>query len=249
MVDWYDVNGNEIKIYPPTVVILDSIPSMKPEEVLTDASLDNNMVAGKMAASNSNALKSIVALLETYNITIFGLNHITTKIVTNKYAPRKIQLPGLGDDENLPGGNGWVFMPSYVFKLTSGAELKVDKDFVEGRYTELRILKTRSGFNNKRLKFVLAAKNGFSNPHTLLEFAKENKLLKGGGRGGYSIDSHDASFSLKNFYKLYMGDESFKEAFDTEISEFLSAQVDARYADINDTDATEENLDDEFDDE
>lgn len=103
MADWISITGEDIKIYPPTVVLLDAIPSMKPVEVLTDASLDNNMVAGKMAAANSNALKSIVALLETYNITVIGLNHITTKIVTNKYAVRKVQLPGLGEDENLPG--------------------------------------------------------------------------------------------------------------------------------------------------
>ena len=142
-----------------------------------------------------------------------------------------------------------MFMPSYVFKLSSGAEMKLEKDGVDARVTELRILKTRSGFNNKRLKFMLTAKNGFSNAHTLFNFAKENKLLKGGGRGGFTIESYEKSFSQKSFYKLYMTDEEFKDAFDAEIAEILGAQVTERYADINDeiADPTSEDLDDEFD--
>ena len=95
MVEWTDVEGNDLHIYAPTVIILDSVPAMKPNEVLNDPKLDNNMVAGKMAAANSALLKSIVNMLETYNITLMAINHITTKIVTNSYAPRVVILPGL----------------------------------------------------------------------------------------------------------------------------------------------------------
>lgn len=98
MVEHIDIHGNTVKMYPPTILIVDSIPAMKPKEVLEDSELDNNMVGGKMAAANSNLAKTIVALLEAYNITIFFINHITTKIVTNAYAPKKVQLPGLGVD-------------------------------------------------------------------------------------------------------------------------------------------------------
>lgn len=136
-------------------------------------------------------------------------------------------------------------MPSYIFKLTSGAELKADKDFIEGRYTEVRILKTRSGFNNKRLKFVLTAKNGFSSHLTMLEMAKENKLLKGGGRAGYTFEGCDSAFTLKAFDKKYRTDEAFAEAFNTLIEEFLSAQVTERYTDVDET-AAAVDLDDEF---
>ena len=73
MVEWMDTKGNTIYIYPPTFLIVDSIPSMKPQELLSDPDLDNNMVGGKMAASNSAILKTIVNLLETFNITIFGI--------------------------------------------------------------------------------------------------------------------------------------------------------------------------------
>lgn len=249
-VEYYDIKGNPLLIYPPTVVILDSIPAMKPDEVLKDPDLDNNMIAGKMAAANSAVLKSITALLEQYNITIFGINHITTKIITNKYAPKKIQLPGLDESENLPGGNGWVYVPSYVFKLTSGRELKVDKDSCEGRMTECRILKSRSGFNNKRLPIVLTGRSGFSNILTNFETLKEAKFVKGGGRGGsYFEGAEDSKFTLKTFYKKYRTDEALQETFDNLVAEHYSEYVNTKYEDMDaDTAPSDaEELEDEFD--
>ena len=73
MVEWMDVEGKPLLIYPPTVILLDSVPAMKPNDVLNDPKLDNNMIAGKMAASNSALLKSIVHVLETYNITLMAI--------------------------------------------------------------------------------------------------------------------------------------------------------------------------------
>lgn len=72
-VDHFDLKGNPIRIYPPTFVLVDSIPSVKPQEILEDPDLDNNMIPGKMAAANSAVLKSILGILEQYNITVIGI--------------------------------------------------------------------------------------------------------------------------------------------------------------------------------
>lgn len=252
MLDWKNINGEDIKIYPPTVIVLDSVPSMKPDEVLTDATLDNNMIPSKMAAANSALLKTIVNVLETYNITIIAINHITTKIVTNKYAPRQVQLPGLSETENLPGGNCWSYIPTYIFKLTSGAELKADKAYTDGRYTDVRIIKSRSGFNNTRMKFVLDSKIGFSNPYTMLEFIKEHKLLEGGGRSGFSLPDSDVKFTLKKFNSVYHNNDEFREHFHEVLESFLLDGVNERYESIMEADIDddiEDDLDAEFDDE
>lgn len=249
MLDWKNTNGEDIKIYPPTVIVLDSVPSMKPDEVLTDATLDNNMIPGKIAAANSAILKTIVNLLETYNITILAINHITTKIVTNKYAGRVVQLPGLSDTENLPGGNCWSYIPTYIFKLTSGAELKADKTYTNGRMTDFRIIKSRSGFNNTRMKFVLDSRVGFSNPYTMMEFAKEQGLLEGGGRGGFSVEGSDVKFTLKKFLHHYNGDDTFREAFHDVVENHLLEGVNERYESIEPEDDDFSDIDDEFSEE
>lgn len=103
MVEWVNLEGTTNKIYPPTVIIIDSWAVVRNKEILNDAKLDGNMVAASIAKSNGAFLTSIEHLLEEYNISLFIINHITTKISINPYAAKKIQLPGLGDDENLPG--------------------------------------------------------------------------------------------------------------------------------------------------
>ena len=146
-------------------------------------------------------------------------------------------------------GNCWAYIPSYVFKLTSGKELKADKDFVEGRVTEVRILKTRSGFNNSRLKFILAAKSGFSNAHTMVDWAKDQKgLLSGSGQSGFTFEGSDEKFKLKGFEKLYKTNEEFKDAFDNMVQGRLAEGVNERYSDISE-DSPEVDIDEEFDDE
>ena len=133
--------------------------------------------------------------------------------------------------------------------MTSGQELKADKDFVEGRFTEVRILKTRSGFNNSRLKFVLAAKTGFSNAHTMVNWAKDQKLLSGTGQSGFTFDGCEDKFKLKGFEKKYKTDAEFKEAFDNMVGGVLADGVNQRYADIEEQDVEALDIDEEFDDE
>ena len=108
LVDWFDLEGNEVKIFPPTVIIIDSVSAMRSKELLENKELDNNMVAAQIAKSNGAFLTSIEHFLEAYNITILAVGHIGTKISINPYAPRKVQLPGLGDDESI---SGKLFLP------------------------------------------------------------------------------------------------------------------------------------------
>lgn len=72
-VDWYDIKFNETKIYPPTVVIIDSVASMRSKELLENPDMDTNMTAASIAKSNSAFLTSIEHLLEEYNITLLAI--------------------------------------------------------------------------------------------------------------------------------------------------------------------------------
>jgi RecA/RadA recombinase len=251
LVDWFDANGKPIKIYPPTIFIFDSVASARNQELLDSAEMDTNMTGASIAKSNSAFLVSVEHLLEEFNITLMGINHITTKIVTNRYAPKKIQLPGLGDDENIPGGNKWVFLASYIFKLAAGAELKQGADlFIQGRMVNFQLIKTRSGYNAKKIPIVYTAREGFSNLLTNFAYAKENKKFQGGGKPGFYLPSlPDQTFTQKAFVKTYMESEEFQEHFNGLVQEDFITKLQTKNAPIYDGDAdtTEENLEESFD--
>ncbi|BDH16503.1 MAG: hypothetical protein [Bacteriophage sp.] len=250
MIDWTDLDGRPIKIYPPTVIILDSIPNMKPAEVLSDKKLDSNMLYGKMSLANGALIKTILGILEAYNITILAINHITANIVTNAYATKKVILPGLPEDENIPGGKEWIYNASAVIRFTSGAELKKEKTYTDGRMTDVRILKTRTGFNNIRQKWVLDAKTGFNEAFTLFEYAKENGIITGTGRG-YSFKNNPLDkFTAKTFSELFNTNEEFKEAFMENVEEKLLEFVEHKYSDdySSSEDDADQVLSEEFDD-
>lgn len=73
MVDYFDNDLNPIKIFVPTVVIIDSISAMRPQELLDKKGLDSNMVGATIAKCNAGFVTSILPLLEKYNITILGI--------------------------------------------------------------------------------------------------------------------------------------------------------------------------------
>lgn len=230
MIDWTDLDGKPTKIYPPTVLIIDSVSAIRSKEMLESKELDSNMAGASIAKSNSNFITSIEPFLEEYNITILAIGHITTKITINPYEAKRIQLPGLGDSEHIPGGNKFIYFSSYVIKLTAGAEFKEDKDFkFSGRIVNAKLLKTRSGFNNNTLPLVYHSNLGFHNVLTNIVWAKAQGLLKGGGSAGFFLpEMPGVKFTQAQFMKTYRSNEEFANAFDTLIAEKLCEIIDKK---------------------
>jgi hypothetical protein len=208
------------------------------------------MAAASIAKTNSGFINSIQHLLEAYNITVLAIGHITTKITINPYAEKKVQLPGLGDDEHIPGGNKFVFNSSYVFKLKAGKEFKDDKDLgIKGRIVNVKILKSRYGYNSTVLPLFFHSVRGFSNVLTNYYHAKENDMFTGGGRGGFSLKSlPSVKFAQKDFYRTYRDNEEFQEAFDAMISKEYHRILTAKRDDLDESDTTESDILEEDDD-
>jgi hypothetical protein len=125
--------------------------------------------------------------------------------------------------------------------------MKADKDLqIEGRATDVRFIKTRSGFNNSREKFILTAKKGFSNVLANFMHLKENGFLVGGGKSGFSLKGHEEwKFTQKQFIHLYNSDEGFQEAFNSVINEVYSGFVQDKYTEL-DGSSSENELAEEF---
>lgn len=73
LLDWFTLEGKACKIYPPTVVIIDSVAAMRNKELLENGKMDGNMVAATIAKGNSAFLMGVEHLLEAYNITLLAI--------------------------------------------------------------------------------------------------------------------------------------------------------------------------------
>ena len=113
-------------------------------------------------------------------------------------------------------GNKAIFLASYIFRLSASTELKSDSDFnISGRIVDLQLLKTRSGYNIKKIPLVYTAKKGFSNVLTNFWHIKENKMLKAcGNKGSAFVNLPNKPFSMGNFYKTYINNEDVRDAME-----------------------------------
>jgi hypothetical protein len=222
-VDWFDSKERPIKIYAPTVIILDSISATRTKELLNCRDLDNNMTAAKIAKGNSEFLSSILHLLETYNITLLCIGHITQKIIIDPYAPIKLQLPGLEKTDNIKGGNAFCYYASYAYQFSTGAELNPEKDLgIRGRITNVKILKSRSGYNEKKLPVAYTGKEGFNDLVTNYFLLKDAGKIKTNGKAGINLSNYpEFKVAQKKFIETYLTNVLFKDKFDELVYDYM----------------------------
>ena len=139
------------------------------------------------------------------------------------------------------------FMSSHVLRLSSGKELKKDKDYkISGRVSNANFLKSRTGFNaNIKTPMFFHGTYGFSNELTNLMIFKDAGLLKGSGHGYFFKGHEDHKFKLGEFSKLYNNDEGFQEMFD-EVSAEYWQQILLEKAGLDDEDTSSNDKDSDF---
>jgi hypothetical protein len=75
-----DDEGQPITVLPPTVVILDSLAVMSPQNIEEEEELSGGMSASAVAKVNTSIFKRIPSFLNDANIILLVVNHITKKI-------------------------------------------------------------------------------------------------------------------------------------------------------------------------
>lgn len=96
-----DEFGNPIKAYVPTVVIIDSIPTLASKSRDGDDEMKSDTDVTRMAKRIKQFYANLMPVIKTYNITVFAINHISAKIEINAFAKTQAQLMYLKQDESL----------------------------------------------------------------------------------------------------------------------------------------------------
>lgn len=232
-------NGDPIRLMQPSVLIIDSIPTMQPAADLDEEELNKGMAAAKTARINNDLFKKLSgsSRLVDANINIIYINHITTKISINAFSAAPKELTNLNDGESLPGGSSIRYLTDTLLRVTQGGKLKADKDFyIAGRVVHLNVMKSRSASSEQVFDMIFSPDYGFLNDLTNYNTLADAKIIK--AAGPYSKFANDEeyveftgekqpSFTKRTFREVYANpaNAKFREYFDYKVKQLYEALI------------------------
>lgn len=95
-----DEFNNEIISYIPTVILIDSLPSLASKE-MDEEEMKGQTEAMRIAQKLKQFYKKLLPIIKTYNITVITINHINSKVEINPFAKTQSQVLYLKQDESL----------------------------------------------------------------------------------------------------------------------------------------------------
>ena len=104
-----DGTSQKVKVYVPTVFIIDSLPAFNSRNRKEDE-LEGQMSGGREASQISQFYTKCLNKMSKYNVTIIAINHIKSKVEINQFQQSLPQLMMLKQGESLPRGTA-PFLP------------------------------------------------------------------------------------------------------------------------------------------
>lgn len=219
-----DKTGEVIKILPPTVVIVDSLAMMLPEDNLAEEEIQGSMSATGIAKVNSQFFKKVVQICNCANIILIFINHITQQISIGVTPPSAI-VNYLKQDEAISGGKAALYVTDTLIKITASSKLEEDKTYhIKGFEAKVEICKSRHAPSGRAVNMIYDQLNGFRDDLSKLDYIKANGLLKGNGMA-YYIDGLDTvKFKMSTFSEK-MKDPIFVNHFNKTAEELCLASI------------------------
>ena len=200
--------GEEIWLYVPTVIIIDSIPLLstyigengkKDIEKLEDISSQTDRM--RLTGEIGRFYSELQQYIKEANIIVMSINQIKTNpnmgIVKS---PSEILY--LSQDEALPGGKAPQFLANYLFKFVAvGSEKYNEEDDGFGGFgLKLMIIKSRTNQAGQAINFIYDKVRGVDSLRSSVEYAKSLGYVNGNKNGYYFIDDKENKFTKKNMH-------------------------------------------------
>lgn len=220
------ISGKEVKMYVPTVIIIDSIYVFNSLELKTDE-LEGQMEGGRAAKQIAQFYNKTLANMIKYNINIIAVNHIKANIDLNMFSKTPKQMMMLKQGETIPRGKMPLYMSQNVFRCgVSSAKdnmYTMEDHGFRGMKVNVQIAKTKTAFVGSSVNLVFNSQFGLDPVYTLYEFAYDCGLLQGRNPYIYVQGLEEFKFSRKNFRKLFIDNPEFRNEFYKVIQPHLNA--------------------------
>ena len=203
------LDGKPYKIYPPTVVVIDSLPSFNGRDY-DDTSLGSNVDGMRGAKDVSRFFTNCLDNATKYNIVFLVVNHIRPKAEMNPYAQPPKGLMMLGQAEQLPRGAVAQYYSTTYFRINSkrsDAYTMEDNGFT-GFKCIIQLAKTKSNVVGTSFPVAFTG-DGFDPYYSIYEFANSIGLIKGRNPYLYFEGFEELKFNRKDFVPRMKFEEGF----------------------------------------
>ena len=198
--------GEEIELFEPTVVILDSIATItmaleggdaKTLEKLEEVSSQTDRM--RLTGEIGRFFNEIMGILREANIILIAINQIKTNPQMG-IVKSAAEIMGLKQDEALPGGAGPRFLAHILLKFIAVSSDKYDDedDGFNGFKVKVEIIKSRVSAALKSANLIYDKNIGVDMVRSTVDYAKEMGLVSGNRNGYYFITDKDQKFTLRN---------------------------------------------------
>lgn len=200
----YDVHGEKIFHYIPSVVILDSLMRITPDSTEMDK-IEGLTSGGRDAIFRGKFLRNILAVGRKYNINIIIINHYGDELNMNPMQPKAKKLAHIPTGKTIPGGEKVYYYTTslIVFNpINSKDQVKhEEEEGYNGRPVKALISKSRSGPGGYTALLEFVEEAGYDPRFTLLNLAKEKGLIQGRNPKCYFVSNPDVKFDTRIFLK------------------------------------------------
>lgn len=206
-----DEFNNPITTYVPTVILIDSIPSLASKD-MDEEEMKGQTDAMRMAQKVKQFYKKLLPIIKTYNITVFTINHINQKVEMNAFVKTQAQNMYMKMDESVPGGNAPMYYANTFVKFVSAGKFNKDDNGFDGFLVRAEFIKSRTNKAGKDCCMVYNQATGFDPILTLMQMADDCGLIEGRNPYRYFKGHEHAKFDTRKFRKDFNAKEEVRTA-------------------------------------
>ena len=201
----HDEFGRPIIGIVPTIIIVDSIPTLQTKDTQDKNGEVSDQMEGqtynmRLAIAYNTFYKRLRPVIYRSNIMVFAINHIKEKPEL-AFAKTQAKIQYLKPTESVPGGTGPIYLSQTFLRFIYRGKFTVEKHGFDGYKVDVQTIKSKTNRSDRIIPLIFDYRVGFDKEASLLEFASNHDVI--GGRNPYSyLKSHpDIKFSTKAFHK------------------------------------------------
>ena len=228
-----DEFGNPIVMFQPTVVIIDSIPSLSTKLSETDkkdwAKLEevtSQTERMRLTGEVGRFYTDILPYLKAANIIVISINHIRVNPQMG-IVKSPSELLYLKQDESLPCGKTPVYYSHYLLKnVAVGSEkYTMEDDGFDGFLIRMEIVKSRSNQAGQYVEVIYDKVRGVSPIRSCLRFAKEMGLLGGNRNATYFLTDKEKKFPMRTVEEFFRENKEMYQIMYSNIIPILDSRL------------------------